>query len=41
MKTYISLRIHAVWSESSLIAFAFYSFWAIQRGINKNKGEWG
>ena len=35
-KTQISLRIRAVWSESSLIACAFNSLQAIQRGINKN-----
>ena len=34
-KTQISLRICAVSSESSLIAYAFYSLRAIQRGINK------
>ena len=34
-KTQISLRIRAVWSESSLIVCAFYTFQAIQRGINK------
>ena len=34
-KTQISLRIRAVWSESSLLAYAFYSLRAIQRGINK------
>ena len=33
-KTQINLRIRAVWSESSLIAFIFYSLRAIQRGIN-------
>ena len=31
----ISLHICAVWLESSLIACAFYSLRAIQRGINK------
>ena len=35
-KTQISLRIRAVWSESSLIACAFYSLRATQRGINEN-----
>ena len=35
-KTQIRLRIRAVWSESSLIACAFYSLRAIQRGINEN-----
>ena len=35
-KTQISLRIGAGWSESSLIACAFYSLQAIQRGINKD-----
>ena len=35
-KTQISLRICAVWSDSSLIARTFYSLRAIQRGINKN-----
>ena len=35
-KTDISLRIRAVWSESSLITFAFYNLQAIQRGINEN-----
>ena len=35
-KTKISLRTRAVWSESSLIAYAFYSLQAIQRGINEN-----
>ena len=34
-KTQISLRIRAVWSESSLIACVFYSLRAIQRVINK------
>ena len=33
-KTQISLRIRAVWSESSLIACAFHCLQAIQRGIN-------
>ena len=27
-----SLPIHAVWLESLLIACAFYSLWAIQKG---------
>ena len=36
MKTQISLCIRTVWSESLLIACAFYSLLAIQRGINKN-----
>ena len=36
-KTRISLRIRAVWSESSLIACAFYSLKAIQRGMNKHE----
>ena len=35
-KIQISLRIRAVWSESSLIACAFYSLQAIQNGINEN-----
>ena len=35
-KTQISLRIRAVWSESSLIACAFYSLHAIQRWMNEN-----
>ena len=35
-KTQISLRIRAVWSESSLIACAFYSLRAIQGEINEN-----
>ena len=35
-KTQISLRIRAVWSESSLIAYAFYSLRASQSGINEN-----
>ena len=35
-KTLISLRIRAVWSESSLIAGAFYILRAIQRGINES-----
>ena len=35
-KTQISLRIRAVWSESSLIACAFYSLQAIQRGTKEN-----
>ena len=35
-KTQISLRIRAVWSESSLNACAFDSLRAIQRGINEN-----
>ena len=35
-RTQISLPIHAVWSESSLMACAFYSLRAIQRGMNKN-----
>ena len=35
-KTQISLRIRAVWSESSLITCAFYSLRAIQRGLNEN-----
>ena len=35
-KTQISLRIYPVWSESSLIACAFFSLQTIQRGINKN-----
>ena len=41
MKTQISLHIHAVWSESSLITCAFYSLLAIQRGINKNPSHTG
>ena len=36
VKTQISLRIRAVWSESSLIACAFYSLRAIDREMNKN-----
>ena len=36
VKTQISLCICTVWSESSLFTCAFYSFWDIQRGINKN-----
>ena len=35
-RTPLSLRIRAVWSESSLIACAPYSLQAIQRGINEN-----
>ena len=35
-KTQISLRSRAVWSESSLIAYAFYRLQIIQIGINKN-----
>ena len=35
-KTQISLRIRAVWSESSLIACAFYSLQSIQWGIYEN-----
>ena len=35
-KTQISLRIRAVWSESSLIARAFYSRRAYSKGINEN-----
>ena len=35
-KTQIRLRIRAVWSESSLIACAFYSLQTIQRGMNEN-----
>ena len=34
-KTQISLRIYTVWSESSVIACAFYSLQAIQRGMNE------
>ena len=34
-KTQIRPRIRTVWSDSSLIACAFYSLQAIQRGINK------
>ena len=34
--TQISLRISAVWTEFSLIAFGFYSIQAIQSGINVN-----
>ena len=33
-KTQISLHTRAVWSESLLITWAFYSLQAIQRGIN-------
>ena len=40
-KTWISLPIHAVWSESSLIAYAFYSLQAIQRAIDKNRCHTG
>ena len=36
VKTLINLSIRAVWSESSLITYAFYSLRAIQRGINEN-----
>ena len=36
VKTQISLRIRAVWSESSLVACPFYSIQAIQKGINEN-----
>ena len=35
-KTQISLRIRAVWSESSLIEDAFYNLQVIQRGIKEN-----
>ena len=35
-KAQISLCIHAVWSESSLIACAFYSLWAVQRRMNRS-----
>ena len=35
-KTQISLCIHAVWSESSMISCVFYSLGAIQRGIQEN-----
>ena len=35
-KTQTSLRTRAVWSESSLIACAFFSLQAIKRGINEN-----
>ena len=35
-KTRIRLRGCAVWSESSLVAYAFHSLWAIQRRINEN-----
>ena len=35
-KTRIRLRIRAVWSESSLIACAFYNLRAIQNGMNEN-----
>ena len=35
-KTLISLRIRAVWSESSLIAYALNSLQAVQRGMNEN-----
>ena len=35
-KTQISLRISAGWSESALIAYAFYSLRAFLRGINEN-----
>ena len=38
--TQISLRIRAVWSESSLIAYAFYSVWPIQRRINHRRTGW-
>ena len=40
-KTQISLRIRAVWSESSLMACAFYSPLAIQRGVNENPWHTG
>ena len=36
VKTQISLRIRAVWSDSSQITRAFHSLQAIQRGISKN-----
>ena len=39
-KTQISLRIRAVWSDSSLIACAFYSLRAIQRGIMRPLPYW-
>ena len=35
-KTQISMRIREVWSETSLVACAFYSLQDIQRGLNKN-----
>ena len=35
-KTQIRQRIRAVWSESSLIACAFYNFRDNQRGMNEN-----
>ena len=35
-KTQISLRICAVWSESSLLACVIFGTQAIQRGINEN-----
>ena len=35
-----TLTSHAVWSESSLIAYAFYSPQAIQRGISENLSYW-
>ena len=37
----ISLRIRAVWSESSLITCAFYSFQALWRWINENSCHTG
>ena len=40
-KTQIRLRIRAVWSESSLIAWAFYSLQVIQRGIHENSCKTG
>ena len=36
VRTLISLRTRAVWSESLLIAWAFYNLRAIQREINEN-----
>ena len=40
-KTQISLHIGAVWSEYSLITFAFFSLWTIQRRINGNLWQTG
>ena len=39
-KTQISLRIRAVWRESSLIVCAYCSIRAIQRGINEPLPYW-
>ena len=40
-KTQISLRIRAVWSESSPIACAFYNLRAIQKGMNEDAWPFG